>query len=74
MEQSLFETLGRKMETLLQQLRSLKEENSSLRQALQEKESLLERVTADFEAAETARSEGRTRLEALLKRIEEELG
>lgn len=74
MEQSLFETLVRKLEALLQRLRDLKEENRSLRQALQEKESLLERLTADYEAAETARSEGRTRLEALLKRIEEELG
>ena len=74
MEQSLFETLSRKLEALLQQSRSLKEENSSLRQALQEKESLLDRMTADYEAAEAARTEGRTRLEALLKRIEEELG
>jgi len=74
LEQSLFETLVRKLEALLQRLRDLKEENRSLRQALQEKESLLERLTADYEAAETARSEGRTRLEALLKRIEEELG
>ena len=74
MELAVFESLVQKVEELLSRLRSLKEENQTLSQALTQKEARLNHLEREFASAQEAKSEARGRLEDLLKRIEEEVG
>jgi len=69
-----FDALVQRVEDLLLRIRSLKEENQTLKTALQEKEALVNRLTQEKETVEAAKDEGRQRLEDLLQRIEEEVG
>jgi FtsZ-binding cell division protein ZapB len=71
---AIFDKLEARVEALLDQIRTLKGENQSLKSALEEKEASLRRLVEENEAALAAKAEARQRLEALLQRIEGEVG
>ena len=74
MELAIFDQLEARVEALLDQLRTLKGENQSLKSALEEKDDSIRRLAEENEAAAAAKAEARQRLEALLQRIEGEVG
>ena len=74
MDSDLLEALVTRVEALLENTRSLKLENRTLKLSLQEKEELLHRLMSEKEAGEARRAEGLQRVEDLLRRIEEEVG
>lgn len=74
MDLAIFDKLEARVEALLDQIRTLKGENQSLKSALIEKDESFRRLAEENEAALAAKAEARQRLEALLQRIEGEVG
>ncbi len=70
MEVSGFNRLEQKLEELLDRLVSLKSENSSLREALAQKERELAELNQRAAAMEAERSQVRQRIESLVEKLE----
>jgi len=70
MEVSGFNRLEQKLEELLDRLVSLKSENSSLREALAQKERELAELNQRAAAMEAERNQVRQRIESLVEKLE----
>lgn len=70
MEVSGFNLLEQKLEELLDRLVSLKSENSSLREALAQKERELTELNQRAAAMEAERNQVRQRIESLVEKLE----
>lgn len=74
MDSALVEMLADKVELLIERHAAAKAENQSLKEKFEAQEAELDRLRREMDQIQADKGEARSRLEALLERIESEVG
>ena len=74
MDSAFVEMLADKVELLIERHSAANAENQSLKEKLEAQEAELDRLRREMDQIQTDKSQARSRLEALLERIELEVG